>query len=448
MGCSSSKNNLPSEPTLVSGTKPADIQPEISCEDPPPQPEQEPEPEPPAAPVVCGAYVLDSSADTCLSCPAGWRMLTAKDGKKAGTPYFFAETGTSQWARPSGTAKEEAEATCTCGRLKSAHVVCDDCDPQLATDPITCACGFPKEMHKPCSHYRVNMSAANFGDCKCGFGKDEHSAAAFSKAAKKELVKKGSAELRGEMVQKQYADCPKYCVNLESGNFGECMCGRPKAEHSPEALAKNAIAGQTAGTTRRDADEVKSKFVQKQKVTCLRYSPNLTAGDFGVCTCGAKRADHTDAALAADTGAKSAKQQNAADVRAGMVQRVVCDCSCFALNMDPAAPFGTCTCGRPRSEHSDAALAADSAPKHLVKKGSEEVRAEMTMKQQEIGTAVETQGAKTGVAFGIGNTVRTAAEEEAAIQRGINARAGGADKAAALNEFNEMMKDAAAPAAD
>jgi len=44
--------------------------------------------------------------------------------------------------------------------------------------------------------------------------------------------------------------------------------------------------------------------------------------------------------------------------------------------------------------------------------------------------------------------VRTAAEEEAAIQRGINARAGGADKAAALNEFNEMMKDAAAPATD
>merc|ERR1712187_1039569 len=69
-------------------------------------------------------------------------------------------------------------------------------------------------------------------------------------------------------------------------------------------------------------------------------------------------------------------------------------------------------------------------------------------KQQEIGTAVETQGAKTGVAFGIGNTTRTAAEEQAAVQAAINARAGGVDKAAALHDFNEMMKEEpAVPAA-
>ena len=67
---------------------------------------------------------------------------------------------------------------------------------------------------------------------------------------------------------------------------------------------------------------------------------------------------------------------------------------------------------------------------------------EMAHKQEEIGTTVETQGGKTDVAFGIGNTVRTAAQEEAALQAAINARAGGAEKAAALNEFYEMMKEA------
>jgi len=249
------------------------------------------------------------------------------------------------------------------------------------------------------------------------------------------------------MVQKQFADCPKYQVNLESSKFGECLCGRPKAEHSPEALAKNARDGQTAGTTRRDADEMRTKFVQKEKVDCIKYAPNLTSGEFGVCVCGAKRADHTDVALAADTGAKAAKQQDAADVRAGFVQRSVADCAKFVLNMDPAAPFGTCKCGRRRVEHSDSALAAGSAPKTFIKKTSEEIRVEMSAKQEEIGTAVETKGANIGAVYGLGNQLRTAADEAAAIQAAINARAGGTDKAAALNEFNEMMKDATAPAA-
>jgi len=61
-------------------------------------------------------------------------------------------------------------------------------------------------------------------------------------------------------------------------------------------------------------------------------------------------------------------------------------------------------------------------------------------------TTVETMGAKTGAAFGIGNTVKTAAEEEAAAQAAINATAGGAAKAAALKAHGDAMA-AAAPAA-
>ena len=61
-------------------------------------------------------------------------------------------------------------------------------------------------------------------------------------------------------------------------------------------------------------------------------------------------------------------------------------------------------------------------------------------------TTVETMGAKTGAAFGIGNTVKTAAEEEASAQAAINASAGGAAKAAALKAHGNAMA-AAAPAA-
>merc|ERR1719171_1226923 len=61
-------------------------------------------------------------------------------------------------------------------------------------------------------------------------------------------------------------------------------------------------------------------------------------------------------------------------------------------------------------------------------------------------TTVETMGAKNPQQFGIGNTVKTAAEEEAAAQAAINASAGGAAKAAALKAHGDAMA-AAAPAA-
>lgn len=444
---------MPDEPTLVGGDgAKCELKPQakpIETADVVLAPPPEPEPDPPEPPTPCDTFKEDGGAPACLNCPPGWLSRTATEGKKAGTVYYFCcADGVSQWACPPGASKPSAEPTCgVCGTLKSAHTVCGEWDPQPGSEPPTCRCGFVKEDHKPCLNYRVNMSAANFGDCKCGFAKDMHDAAAFASGAKAKKAERSSKELRDEYTHKQYADCAKYTVNLASANFGECMCGRPKAEHSPEALAKNAEAGKVAGTTRQDSGEVRERFTQKVKVSCTRYEPNLTAGDFGVCKCGAKRVDHTDAALAADTGAKAATQQDADQVRAGFVKKAMADCAKFELNMDPSAPFGTCICGRPRAEHTDAALAADGGPRAVVKKNSEEVRREMEAKQETIGTAVETQGAKTAVAFGLGNTVRTAADEQAAVQAAINARAGGADKAAALNEFNEMMKEAApAPA--
>ena len=67
--------------------------------------------------------------------------------------------------------------------------------------------------------------------------------------------------------------------------------------------------------------------------------------------------------------------------------------------------------------------------------------------RQAAGTAVETTGAKTDVAFGIGNTVKTAADEEAAVKAAITNRAGNADKANALKAVNDAMNNAAASAA-
>jgi len=185
---------------------------------------------------------------------------------------------------------------------------------------------------------------------------------------------------------------------------------------------------------------------------CPSYAIDMNAAVFGSCIrCGFAKSGHTQKAL---KGGKAAlKKRGSGELRAKMVQRAKASCLEFRVNMDPSLPFGTCMCGRPRAEHTEAALAADSekgSGKRMVRKASADVRREMEAKQDEIGTAVETQGARTENAFGLGNTVRTAADEQAAVERAINARAGGADKAAALNDFNEMMKETAhtgAPAA-
>jgi len=232
-----------------------------------------------------------------------------------------------------------------------------------------------------CKRFVIDKSASEFGTCVCGFKKEGHSKRALAQGSGR-LKKVGSAELRKKMVQREMADCLEFRVNMDpSLPFGTCMCGRPRAEHTAAALA---VKG-GMGTTRADSAELRKKMVQREKA----------------------------------------------------------DCPVFRLNMDPRVPFGTCMCGRPKAEHTEAALAAEAGPKALVKKHSSDVRREMEAKQERVeGSALETHGAKTGVAFGLGNTVRTAAEEEAAVRAAINARAGGADKAAALEEFNEMMKDA------
>ncbi|KAL1499445.1 hypothetical protein AB1Y20_011649 [Prymnesium parvum] len=393
MGCAGSKN-LPSDPATDDQPEKPQPQPDepVGCKDV--VLDTQPAPIlPPAPPTPCETYRDDANATPCLDCPPGWLTRTATEGEKNGCTYYFcSELCVSQWDAPSGAPKPSAELTCTCGCLKSAHKVCAEWNPRPDTKPLTCNCGFLKEDHRPCHTYRVNMSAANFGECKCGFAKDVHDADAFASGGKAKRQDRTSKELRDGFAHKEYADCPNYTVNLQSANFGECKCGRPKGEHSPEALAKNAEAGQMSGTTRRDSSEVRSHFVHKEKVDCKKYEPDLTGGEMGVCKCGAKRGDHSDFALSADTGRHTAKQ-GALHV---VAQKEYADCPHFELNMDPAAPFGTCRCGRSRVDHSEAALAADGAPHHAIRKNSCEVRREMEAKQEQIGTTVETHGAKVG----------------------------------------------------
>ena len=94
------------------------------------------------------------------------------------------------------------------------HVAANTCPPCAA------AC--------PC--YAIDMNAEVFGSCiRCAFPKAGHTAKAL-KGGNKALKKRGSAELRAKMVQREKADCKEFRVNMDpSLPFGTCMCGRPRA---------------------------------------------------------------------------------------------------------------------------------------------------------------------------------------------------------------------------
>ena len=121
-------------------------------------------------------------------------------------------------------------------------------------------------------------------------------------------------ELRARLTYKEKASCTMYRVNLLSANFGECLCGLPRASHSDEALKENAQQKGGAGrTTRRDENELRRKFVQREFVECTHYEVDMSPGvQYGVCKCGKPRAEHRDRALQGSKPELKAKRSEGA----------------------------------------------------------------------------------------------------------------------------------------
>jgi len=234
-------------------------------------------------------------------------------------------------------------------------------------------------MLRPCGTYQLNLNAKNFGECACGWAKADHTADAFKPKAKMlPLTKRTSVELRATFVQKQHTGCAKYQVNLQSANFGECICGIAKADHTPEALAVGGADARQKG--RVSDEEVRVRMLQKEHASCVKYEADVAAAGFGTCLCGRPRAEHSPMALQA-TVDKSAglgtTRKDSGEVRATMAQRATVECERYEVAVgDHTAAFGACArCSEPRAAHSEAALhAATNREKSRKMRDSAEVR--------------------------------------------------------------------------
>ena len=151
--------------------------------------------------------------------------------------------------------------------------------------------------------------------------KSEQHATPSAPASGRSSQRESEDDLRVRFTHKEKASCTMYRVNLLSASFGECLCGLPKASHSDEALKQNAENGGTGMTTRRDEKELRSKFVQREYVECANYEVDMGPGvQYGMCKCGAPRAEHSNAALQGGKREFKAKRSNQ-DVIAQMKAR-------------------------------------------------------------------------------------------------------------------------------
>ena len=262
-----------------------------------------------------------------------------------------------------------------------------------AADAGDCLCGFAKLVHstaafkcaaKPvkrvnshalrkrmkkrevslCQHYKVNMHAATVGECiHCGRPRAEHSEAAL-KATLKEgptTEKRTDADIQSHMkspAKDNLAwECAKYVVNLQAAVTGECICGRSRGEHTKEALAASRKSNDNELFC-VDEDTLRVKMQRKQFVSCVRYQLDLNPSvPYGQCVCGALKASHTDSALRSSANSEKAfTPRDDAEVRRKMVQRATCECTSYKLDVSPNAPFGQCVCGFPKAMHTDVAL--------------------------------------------------------------------------------------------
>ena len=254
---------------------------------------------------------------------------------------------------------------CLCGWMKASHSedalatgLCKVADSALVS-PGTLQRKFVQKEHAVCTRYEVNMGSINFGECKCGKPKAEHTAAALAAADTSNAANLTSpGTLQRKFLQKERAECSKYVVDMRASETAVCICGAPRSSHSVAALKGAADEGKANSKVVDDAD-VRKKFLQRERVECERYEVNLQSGEYGQCkNCGAARKEHTQTALAgaADAGKASARFVNSETVRAKFVQRDVVECASFALDLSEGVPFGTCTCGFPKAKHSEAAI--------------------------------------------------------------------------------------------
>lgn len=147
----------------------------------------------------------------------------------------------------------------------------------------------------PCQNFRLDTTAG-FGMCKCGHPKAAHKEKEKNKAAEmlsklKEKNKRELDNLEG-IVEPDDGPCNKFRVDTTANEFGMCKCGFTRNDHSSQATnkAKQALDRLKSSNLDKYKDIVTNL---NDDGPCHNYRVDVSASEFGLCHCGHKKEDHT-----------------------------------------------------------------------------------------------------------------------------------------------------------
>ena len=132
-----------------------------------------------------------------------------------------------------------------------------------------------------CDDYRIDMTAATFGACKCGQPKSAHNLTNKGPASPspKKLVSVFVPKAEGEAESSGDGACSNYRVDMAAAAFGQCKCGHPKAAHAVTASPSMSKMAQ-AKAAQKAADEAKAAADAKVGILgkiSVRYRAHVSA---------------------------------------------------------------------------------------------------------------------------------------------------------------------------
>jgi len=193
-------------------------------------------------------------------------------------------------------------------------------------------------MSKACDNYQLDLTAAEFGACKCGFKKHDHPNTTFaprpsnastfvthqssaSSAPKANAVPSQHEKSPVVVAQTHGKACGEYKVDLSAPVFNTCKCGVAKNLHNSSALVPKTTARpsftpkpafvptssqpakQSPPVSNQPTPTIKPQVVAKEeqatpkKSECTSFQIDVTAAKFGSCVCGLPKLAHSKEAL-------------------------------------------------------------------------------------------------------------------------------------------------------
>jgi len=256
------------------------------------------------------AAAAQAAADAEAARAEAERMAAEAEAMEAAKAAADAEAAQAEaekvQAEAEAMAAAAAAAASSAGPTAGGAAAADEVSREEAAQDA--AAEEDENVCRACDNYRVDLQGKNFGDCKCGFPKNEHKA--FQGAAAKrhsvpaprksvpETTKRWSVAESGFAPASRVASnasaepsaasekpCGNYRLDMCGKNFGDCVCGHSKAAHE----AKVADGETSCIPVPAQGEKLSEGPVGEP---CSQYRLDVTGKNFGDCKCGHPKAAH------------------------------------------------------------------------------------------------------------------------------------------------------------